>query len=240
METALTMPLVLFLFLGTIQLFSLLQGRIFAEHAAFTAVRSGIVNHGNCQAMTHAAIAAALPNFSTFLGAATPGATPAQQFANAVELRTNQNASGNGFSPTLDDGHDRAIVWLFRESPRSADVTPDSEDDFDDPEGDGYELGVRLVYWFPLRIPFANWVMSSMYRAYFGFSDYAGVNPLIPSANVQWTASGVQTLSSFREEFNARYAQQQYTFPISASAVSRMMTPPRPANFQTQNCPPAP
>ena len=39
-----------------------------------------------------------------------------------------------------------------------------TENDFDDPDRDltrgawGYRLEVRMIYWFPLRIPFANWV----------------------------------------------------------------------------------
>ncbi|HLM44600.1 MAG TPA: TadE family protein, partial [Myxococcaceae bacterium] len=57
-ESALTLPLTVFLMLGTLQLFLMLQGRIMAEYAAFRAVRAGSVRHGDCQAMTHAAILA--------------------------------------------------------------------------------------------------------------------------------------------------------------------------------------
>jgi hypothetical protein len=35
-EAALTMPLMLFMILGTLQLFMMLQGRLLAEHAAFS------------------------------------------------------------------------------------------------------------------------------------------------------------------------------------------------------------
>ncbi len=239
-ETALTMPLVVFLLLGTIQLFSLLQGRIFAEHAAFSAVRSGMVRHGDCLAMTHSAIAAALPNFTTFLGSATPGSTAADQYVQALRLRTVDQPDNNRFYAPLDGGHDRPVVWIFRESPKIADVDADSEDDFDDVTTEGYRLEVRLIYWFPLRIPFANWVMATIYRAYFGFGEFSGVNPLLVTARAHWTSEGAQTLSEFKEEFNARYSRKQYSFPIPASAVARMMTPPRSRYFQTQNCAPAP
>ena len=40
-ETALTMPLLIFLVLGTTQLFRLLQARILAQVAAYRAVRAG-------------------------------------------------------------------------------------------------------------------------------------------------------------------------------------------------------
>ena len=41
METALTLPLTLFLMLGTLQLFLMLQARVLTEYAVFRAVRVG-------------------------------------------------------------------------------------------------------------------------------------------------------------------------------------------------------
>ncbi|HEX8538142.1 MAG TPA: TadE family protein, partial [Cystobacter sp.] len=63
-EAALTLPLSIFLILATIQFFLLLQARTMTEYAAFRAVRTGSVKHANCEAMTHAAIAALLPTFA--------------------------------------------------------------------------------------------------------------------------------------------------------------------------------
>ncbi len=54
-ESALTLPLVVFLAFGTIQLSGMLQARALAQYAAFIAVRTGSVNYGDCEAMTHAA-----------------------------------------------------------------------------------------------------------------------------------------------------------------------------------------
>lgn len=239
-ETAITMPLTIFLVLGTLQLFQMLQGRLFAEHAAFKAVRTGVVRHGDCHAMTHAAIVALLPSFSSYLGSATPGNTPDEKLASAFRLRTVGKPFDNGFDAIADEPYDGSIVWLYRESPRLADVTPDAEDDFDDLDGPGYRLEVHLVYWYPLKVPFANWVMSSMFRAYFGLGDYTGVNPLMPTQRSRWTSSGQHALDSFSTEFERRYQAQQYSFPITASYVMRMMTPPRPEFFRRQNCEPAP
>lgn len=234
------MPLALFMVLGTLQLFMLLQGRLFAEHAAFSAVRVGSVRHGDCRAMTHAAIAALLPNFTTYLGAATPGATPAQKLGEAFALRTQNKPFQNQYDPGADDGHDGAVVWLFRPSPATAQVRASSEDDFDDPDAPGYRLEVRVVYWFPMRIPFANWAMATMYRAYFGLGDYTGFNPLMPARRAEWTQSGARSLDGFRTEFLRRYNARQYVFPVSGTAAMRMMTPPRRTHFQRQNCEPTP
>ena len=246
-ETAITLPFTVFLVLGTIQLFMMLQGRLMAEHAAFKAVRAGVVNHGSCAVMTHAAIAALLPSFTSYLGSATPGATPEDKLANAFRSRTTGAPDGNHYDAALDNGHDRAIVWIFREKPTSAEVTRLSEHDFDDPNpranGEiGYRLEVRLVYWFPLRIPFANWVMSTMFRAAYGLGDYVGyINPTMPVAPAKWKAQSGMSMGPLAGEFMLRFNQKHWTFPITTTYAMRMMTPPRPKFFLNQNCtPPAP
>ena len=242
-ETAITLPLTVFLVLGTLQLFMMLNGRLMAEHAAFKAVRTGVVKHGDCQSMTHSAVAALLPSFSSFLGQATPGGTPAQKIANAVRLRTQGMPYDNQYRPGLDAGHDRQIVWIDRVKPRVGEVTALSEHDFDDyaPRANGeigYRLEVELVYWFPMKIPFANWVMAAMFRAYFGLASRIGpVNPLINSQKSNWTDEGARLNARIGAEFEALYALKQYSFPIKASYAMRMMTPPRRAYFATQNCP---
>ncbi len=239
METALTMPLTLFMVLGTLQLFMLLQGRLFAEHAAWAAVRVGSVRHGDCQAMTHAAILALLPSFTSYLGESTAGATPQQKLGRAFVLRTNGKPYENQYDANADAPHDRPVLWLFRPSPRASSVRKWSEEDFDDPEKGGYLLEARVVYWYPLRIPFANWVMATMYRAWFGFGAYQKQNPLIPTRQANWTTSS-QSLNGFRAEFMTRYDDQQWVFPVVGTAAMHMMTPPRPAAFKRQHCEPAP
>ncbi len=260
-ESAITLPMTVFLVLGTLQLFMMLQGRIMAEHAVFKAVRTGSVQFADCRAMTHAAVAALLPSFTTYLGGGTPGGSPGEKLAAAFRARTqgkpNDNAyNGDAANPErsgiFDGVHDGAIVWLYRESPRMGDVSAASEDDFDDPDTNGntgevgYRLEVRLVYWFPLRIPFANYTMATMFRAYFGITDYATfIDPTMPvKKNAGWTAAdgGGASLGPLTGEFVRRYDLKQYVFPITASYGMRMMSPPRRTvngrpNYVTQNCP---
>ncbi len=218
----------------------LMQGRLFAEHAAYMAARVGSVQHGSCQAMTDAAILALLPSFTSYLGEGTPGATPGAKLATAWRERRN-----NRYSPVLDN-QSRDIVWLYRPSPlysalnmTAADHNPQHR--FDHPDTNGYTLEVRAVYWYPLRIPFANWVMAAMYRGYLGLSAYNKVNPLMPvqTAN-DWNRSVAPSLAAFGSEYEARYNAKEYAFPVVGTAAMRMMTPPRASNFLRQNCDPAP
>lgn len=234
------MPLALFMVLGTLQLFMLLQGRLFAEHAAYSAVRVGSVRHGDCGAMTQASILALLPSFTSYLGEGTPGGTPAEKLATAFAARTRSKPQNNGYDPVLDDPHDGSIVWIYREAPGIGRVRAAAEDDFDDPDGEGYTLEVRVVYWYPLRIPFANWVLATMYRAYFGLNDYTHQNPLMPAQTARWTQSGARSLDGFRSEFLRRYDAGQYVFPVVGTGAMRMMSPPRRAFFRRQHCEPTP
>jgi hypothetical protein len=240
-ESAITMPLTIFMALGTMQLFMMLQGRLMAEHAAFKAARAGSVNHASCDVMKEAAIMAVLPSFSSFLGTATPGATPAAKLGQAFRLRSN-----NKYDPAFDSGHSRDIIWIYRNRPLQADVTALSEEDFDDPDPQvrasgaavGYRLEIRLVYWFPMRIPFANWVMSNAFRAFFGLGDYTGyMDPLAPVSKTKWQQMNSAALpADLTAEFLTRFNARQYSFPIQTTYAMRMLTPPRPAQFVRQDC----
>src|SRR5687768_11643443 len=63
-ESALVLPLTVFMVLGTLQMFMMLHGRIMAEYAVFRATRAGSVNQADCRVMTHAAVASLLPTFT--------------------------------------------------------------------------------------------------------------------------------------------------------------------------------
>ncbi len=232
-EAALTLPLTVFLVLGTIQLFLLLQARLLTEYAAFRAVRTGVVKYGDCEPMTHAALGALLPAITrTDSAAALGGAFNARR--------------DNTYKPQRDAGHTGSIVWLARERPRLEDIPPDEEESFDDPAryqqlADVMRLETRLVFWYPMRIPFANWVLSRMFLAHLGLRNYTAVNPLQPTQTANWTRRTDFSLNAaIRQELLDRVGRKEYVFPLQASYTMRMMTPARPRFFQVQNCPPTP
>lgn len=239
-ESALVLPLAIFLVLGTLQLFMMLQARIMTEYAAYRATRAGSVNHGDCTAMVHAALAPLLPTF-------TRTDTPAR-LGDAFALRR-----GNRFGPTeLTSGADvsgESIVWVIRQSPTRADIGGADYERFDYAfDAPPMTLEVRLVFWFPLRIPFADWVITRMMLAHYGMQEYAGViNPLSPAQVAQWPGSltytpppaemaayaGAAVAAKFSELARAR----KYLFPIQATHAMRMMTPPKQLHFPAQNGP---
>ncbi len=224
-EAALTLPLTIFLVLGTVQLFLLLQGRLLAEYAVFRATRAGSINQADCRVMTHTAVAALLP--------AIARTDSPDSLTDAFRARRdNHYASGDG-------GRDGPIVWLVSRLDRE--LGPAIQETFDDRHrGDARtELQLDLVFWFPLRIPFADWVMSRMFLAYWGLRAYDAANPLMPTErNAGWEDEG-QRLQSSRvaAELSHRAARGQYVVPVHASFRMRMMTP---ALQRGQRCPNSP
>jgi hypothetical protein len=197
-ESALTLPLVVLLVLGTVQLFMMLQGRILAEYASFRAARAGSINMGDCRVMTHTAIAALLP-------ALARTDTP-DNLGRAFERR----------KLNLDE-HGGPIVWL---SPQFLGDVEGHQETFDDryqQKASGAELQLDLTFWYPLRIPFADWMMSRLFLAYWGLQ-----------------AKGS---SAVADELRRRVAAGQYVVPIKTSFRMRQMTP---ALLRTQPCPNSP
>jgi hypothetical protein len=102
-----------------------------------------------------------------------------------------------------------------------------------------------MIYWYPLRIPFANWVMTRMFMAQLGIEDYTAANPLIlAERNANWN-SGEFTdpfaiSTDLKNEMLTRYGRSQYVFPIETTFTMRMMTPLKSRFFPTPHCPPVP
>ncbi|MDY7226184.1 TadE/TadG family type IV pilus assembly protein [Hyalangium rubrum] len=241
-EAALTLPLTVFLILGTLQLFLMLQGRIMAEYAAFEAVRAGSRHHGDCKRMMHATLAGLLPSVVPYLGNGTRGGTAAEKLALAWRQRIGDTEKPEPrYKPGVDGQHDGPIFWLAREQPLAESVPGPEDERFDAPgrEEGGIRLEVRLIYWFPLKVPFADWVMSRMFLAHYGLRDYTAANPLmLAQKHAGWTAGrAVPGLDrKIRDEFVSRFDSRQYVFPIQATYGMRMMTPAQAQHFQQQNC----
>ncbi|RKH74164.1 TadE/TadG family type IV pilus assembly protein [Corallococcus aberystwythensis] len=238
-ESALTLPLVLFLILGSMQLFLLSQSRLLAQYGVFQATRVGSVNHGACTPMTHAALLSVLPMVHSFLGATNPGATPGEKLGRSFgRFRDNHYGGYKGAGWDGVGGADEALVWLVREQPRP---TADDVVAFDQPLPRGgrtepLRLEVRMVFWAPLRIPFADWVFSRMAAARLGIQSYTEANPLFVAHRADWEQEAPQLAARTAAELGRRIARGHYAFPIEVTSTMRMMTPPRLSEFAAAGC----
>ncbi|MCY1030593.1 pilus assembly protein [Corallococcus sp. BB11-1] len=237
-EAALCMPLVVFLVLGSLQLFMLLQGRILAQVAVYRAVRAGSLNHGSCQAMTHAALVTMLPTVTS----TNTGAKLAKAFGDRE--RNHLRVSGSK-GELFTDG---PMVEIVRESPDVAWVRGlDGDEDllFDAPTDSAVELRrrtleIRMVAWYYMRIPFADWVMSRMFLAHFHLRNYDRANPLNPAQGKTdwWNDTDVELGADgwpggdLGDRMVKWSGQGHYLFPIQVHAAMRMMTPVKAENFQ--------
>ncbi|MBK7860878.1 MAG: pilus assembly protein [Archangiaceae bacterium] len=231
-ETSLTLPLVLFLILGSLQLFMLLQARIMAQYAVYKATRAGAVMRGSCEAMTHTAVAALLPTIDRV-------DSPLELGRAFFRHRNNRYRDGTPL-------HTGQIVELYRESPLPGSIlAPAAEDNRFDQAPTLERLSVRMVYWYRLKIPFADWVMSRMFLAHFDLQAYNDVNPLLPT----------ESRAGWPDDRTSRFASEpwpggrlgpnmrrwasggHYLFPIRVTASMRMMVPPARSEFATRECP---
>jgi hypothetical protein len=230
-EASLTMPLVVFLVLGTLQLFMMLQARILAQVAVYKAVRAGSLMQGNCDAMTHTAIATLLPSI-------TRVDSPVALADAFLARRTNRYADG---------GHTGQIVEIYRESPLPSSIlAPALEDNRFDQPNQLERLDVRMIYWYRLKIPFADWVMSRIFLAHYNLQAYNDANPMLLSeGRAGWPDSPPLSFAAetwpggdlgvnMRRWSNAGH----YLFPLRVTSSMRMMVPPRQSNFATAWCPP--
>lgn len=212
-----TLPLTVFLLLGVLQLFQLLQARVLAEYAVFRAVRVGSTNHAQCRPMMDAALLTLLPAFRTFMGrnsGGTPGAQLAQEFqkhgSNANYSYDDPYAMGTMRTGTMRGSIMLMERWFTQPTGLAGEL------DFDEP-GRLQRLTVRLTFWYPMRIPFANWVISKMVLG------YNSANPLMtPQKNVSWQRVGMNGMAA---TIQARAANGELVMPVQAEYSMRMMSP---------------
>ncbi len=239
-ETAISIPLVLFCVLGSLQLFMMLNARILTQLAAYRAARAGSVNHGNCQRMVDAALLQVMPAIESFIrpGAGTPGMKLAAAYARRRLNRYNDQISDGGKALVVNG----TVVWVIRDvGPRPPPIGGGAMDDDYDMGQAPMRMEATVIFWFPMRIPFANWVMSKMILAHYNVQTYTAVNPLLTTQTANWSATAAQTLNSaIVNEMSLRMSRGELVFPIIANYTMRMMTPAKGVNFTTKNCAPTP
>ena len=231
-EAVLTLPLIVFLILGTLQLFLMLQARLLTQYAAYRAVRAGSLNRGSCRAMMHSAIVNLLPTLER--------TDDPKSLADAFIEHSNNRHSHNGYT-----GH---MVEIVREGPlpdmvRSLGSQEDLE--FDLPsQGPPRTLEIRLLYWYYMKLPFANWTMSKLFLAHYGLRSFSGYSPLMPLKKDAWQQGANQGQLDMRPWPGGNVGATMrgaangghYVFPIIVTSAMRMMTPALKARFAKDAC----
>lgn len=238
-ESALTVPLVVFMVLGTLQLFMLMQAKVMAQYAAYQAVRTGSVTHGRCDVMTHAALLVLTPAIRPFMGTQLSG-SPGERLATSFGLmRDNDYRNFKGWQA------DEAVLWVVRENPRfPRDDVQKAREHFDNPLDAGDQpvrLELRMIFWAPLLIPFADWVITRAQLAHLGLRPYLAQNPLLSPQQADWEpAPDARLESEVAREYLRRANLGHYVFPIEVTSTMRMMSPVKRSDFADYNCPSTP
>ncbi|GEN05739.1 TadE-like protein [Myxococcus fulvus] len=173
-ETAIVVPMMVFMVLGIIQLGMVHNARLMTEYGAYRAVRAGIVNHGDCTLMEKAALAALLPTLPPL-----PGKNARVDTVEAaVDVHrefTRKLFAANQRLPFYQD----VGLPLFRVEVLNPSGGLDElfstygshmqgrEIDYDDVRDErvieANLLSIRLTYFYELRIPFANMQLHAFY-----------------------------------------------------------------------------
>ncbi len=167
METAIVMPLFIFIVLGILQLSLMQQARLLTKYAAYKATRAGALNRADQKSMDAAAVAVMMPMLTRAnpissgsarmqpqygLYNVSSASDYSQHFKEVFEGRQNEHANG------------KPLVEVVICHPLQSDVQP--TDDFDnptvnpvDPNWRNFEntkLSVQVTTYYHLVIPFAN------------------------------------------------------------------------------------
>lgn len=188
-ETAIIMPVFVFLILGLLQLGLMHHARVMAKYAAYKAVRAGSVNRGEKDAMTKAALAVMLPVLGRDSSAGAPYKTDsAGAYNTAWNGMKNNDQGGVPFveisicNPKRSQIQQNANFDDARESMaqnQGAAEPPDPNDQ--DPNGGGLpavpqpgvggapqmgwqgfnasKLQIQVTVFYRMYIPFANWMV---------------------------------------------------------------------------------
>ncbi|MCP3137497.1 TadE family protein [Pyxidicoccus xibeiensis] len=166
-ESAVVLPLYVFLILGTLQLSLMHQARLMTKYAAYRAVRAGSLNHARVKPMERAALAALLPLVSRDAGNGVEHIQPvdgAERFL--AKWRQWQEVRENVMPGGLPVAEVTVCGPLARDMPTGVDQV-----DFDDPRWAGAsgwhesmrtKLRVQVTFNYRMPIPFANMVIYSI------------------------------------------------------------------------------
>ncbi|NMO14186.1 pilus assembly protein [Pyxidicoccus fallax] len=219
-ETAIVLPMMVFLVLGILQMSLAHQARLLNEYAAFKVARAASVYRLSCRPMVNAALMALIPSMSR------TGANPdlAERFRGVARrvLGANQppGFAFQGAGPIPLVQVDYRVSGFQR------------GDAFDlqlEPSRQPMKVHVRLAYFYEYRIPFAGWIISRVWLASQGGTRWVtGADPIMPVR--KWAGPVTRLAERSPDWLVAQQGIEQgyFTVPLVSTWSMRMMSDPLP------------
>ncbi|MBN2494316.1 MAG: pilus assembly protein [Deltaproteobacteria bacterium] len=220
-ETAIVMPLVVFLLLGLLQFGMLHQARLFAEYAAYKAVRTGALKNADVASMKRAARAAALPVLACGADvlAKDPSSWALKFYAiEALNLVAGEDSDSGGREASESP---LESVNLTICGPTKSDITGGTykvEDEtyvaFDHrdigTQVPGNKLRIKITLNYRMVIPFADWVIYKIWKGRRIVKELRMDSRLFANPFANW------------DRYDAPAAMGIYIIPIRAQYAMRM------------------
>lgn len=227
-ESAIVLPLFVFLILGILQLGLMHQARLMTKYAAYKAVRAGSLHNANVDEMEKAALAVLLPMVGTRTGG-QDGIEVIRPVGNANEFETKWSELSTNEMPGVALKYAEVTIC----GPTKEDIPASSAElDFDDPKNtapDGWreslrtKLRVQVTFNYRMIIPFADWVIYHAARG----REVASVLRMgkMKQAEIN-KVQGRRFASAGKSEstYDDAAAQDVYIMPIRATYTMRMQS----------------
>jgi hypothetical protein len=224
-ESAIVLPLMVFILLGVLQLSIAYQARLLSEYAAFKVARAASVYRVDCGRMVKAGLMALIPSMSR-----SGRDSPQQRYVRLARQVLNDNHPPG--LPYLAGGNVPLVQVDYRVS--------DFRDTFDEQlevDERPMKVHVRLAYFYEYRIPFAGWIISRVWlAAQTGRPWTRGADPVMP---VKRQADVVERSAQPSPDWavvERAIDQKYFTVPIVATWSMRMMSDPIPGRDLQGQC----
>ncbi|WP_223642473.1 TadE/TadG family type IV pilus assembly protein [Corallococcus sp. EGB] len=229
-ETAIVLPLFIFLLLGILQLGLMHQARLLTKYAAYKAVRAGSLHNGNVEMMERAALAVLLPMISQ---AGSGGAEKITPVNGASEFNQKWNAVSKNKMPEVNLKYAEVQICGPSKNLITSDTHDNREADFDDARiasGNGSgggqgdwgkslrtKLSIQVTFNYRLPIPFADVVIYNIARG-------QRTLPWVLRLGKEEDQTKLSYVKYKIDQNDAAAAQKIYILPIRATYIMRMQS----------------
>lgn len=224
-ESAIVLPLMVFILLGVIQLSIAYQARLLSEYAAFKVARAASVYRLDCRHMVNAGLMALIPSMSR----------SGRDSLRERYSRLARQVLGQNRPPGLA-AVSGSPVPLVQVDYRVSDYRRTFDEQLE-VDARPMKVHVRLAYFYEYRIPFAGWLISRVWLAsQTGRPWTTGADPVMP---VQRQAEPVTRVAEPSPDWvvvDRAIRQNYFTVPIVATWSMRMMSDPLPGRALQGQC----